>query len=110
MKILLDECMPRKTKKLLDEHEVNTVPEMGFNGLKDGPLLAASEQAEFDILLTLDKNIDYQVQNVKKFKISIEILDVLRSTLKYIEPLIPRFKSQIHTFEKGEPYRIKQGD
>ncbi len=107
MKILLDECVPKKTRTLLGEHEVNTVVEMGFNGLKDGPLLSASEQAEFDILLKIDKNIDQQ-QNVKKYKISIVILDVFRSTLKYIEQLIPKFKRQIHTFEKGKSYRIRK--
>lgn len=29
MKVLLDECLPRKLKKELREHEVMTVPEKG---------------------------------------------------------------------------------
>ncbi len=39
MKILLDECVSRKAKRLFDKYEVATVPEMGFDGLKNGKLL-----------------------------------------------------------------------
>ena len=74
MKILLDECVPKRVKRLLNDYEVKTVPEMEFNGFKDKKLLEATENAEFDILLTIDKNIDFQ-QNVGKYKVSIVILD-----------------------------------
>ncbi len=107
MKILLDECIPKKAKSLLKEYDVKTVPEMGFNGLKDGPLLSAAEKDKFDVLLTIDKNINKQ-QNVKKFKVSVVILDVLKSTVRHIEKLIPKFKSQIKTFEKGKSYIIER--
>jgi len=43
MKILLDECVTRKIKKLLNDFEVYTVAEMGFKGLKKGKLLAKAE-------------------------------------------------------------------
>ena len=81
MKILLDECVPKKVKKLLEDYEVKTVPEMNFNGLKDKELLKATEKGNFDILLTIDKNIDHQ-QNIKKYKVSIVILDVLKRYFK----------------------------
>ena len=83
MKILLDECVTKKAKKLLSEFDVHTVPEMGFSGLKNGKLLAQAENTGFDILLTIDKNIDYQ-QNISKFQLAIVILDVLKSSIKYV--------------------------
>ncbi len=104
-KILLDECVTRKAKKLLPEFEVRTVSEMGFSGLKNGKLLAQAESTGFDILLTIDKNIDYQ-QNINKFKLTIVILEVLKSNIQYIEELLPKFKSQIGTFETSKTYRI----
>ena len=107
MKILLDECVPKKVKKLLEDYEVKTVPEMNFNGLKDKELLKATEQENFDILLTIDKNIDHQ-QNIKKYKVSIVILDVLKNTLRHIEKLIPKFKKQIKGFKKGKSYRVSE--
>lgn len=107
MKILLDECVARKTKVLLAEYEVYTVPEMNFEGLKNGNLLSKMEEKGFDILLTIDKNIDYQ-QNVKKYQVTIVILDVLKSNMKYIEELLPKFKESVNSFEKGKSYRIEK--
>jgi len=106
MKILLDECVTKKAKKLLSEFEVHTVPEMGFSGLKNGKLLTEAESAGFDILLTIDKNIDYQ-QNISKFQLTIVILDVLKSNIKYVEELMPGFKMKINIFEKGKAYRME---
>lgn len=107
MKILLDECVTKKAKKLLEDFEVYTVPEMGFSGLKNGKLMEQAEKSGFDILLTIDKNIDYQ-QNIPKYQLTIVILDVLKSSIKYIEELIPEFKSQIGKYEKGKSYRIEK--
>ena len=105
MKILLDECVSRKVKNLLSEFEVYTVAEMGFNGLKNGKLLTQAEKNEFDIVLTIDKNIDSQ-QNISKYAVSLVILNVSKSHIKYFEVLIPKFKSQIHSFQKGYSYLI----
>ncbi len=107
MKILLDECVTRKAKRFLVEHEVYTVYEMNFGGLKNGALLSAAERENFDILLTIDKNIDAQ-QNIKKYRVTIVILDVLKSNLKYIEELIPKFKEQMDSFEPGNAYKINR--
>lgn len=103
MKVLLDECLTRKAKKYLDEFEVVTVPEASFNGLKNGKLLGAAAEEGFNILLTIDKNIDHQ-QNIGKFAIAIVILDVLQSHIRYVEPLIPIFKAQIGSYEPGNAY------
>lgn len=39
MRILLDECLPKKLKKDFKNYEVKTVPEMGWAGKKNGELL-----------------------------------------------------------------------
>ena len=52
MKILLDECIPRKLKYSLPEHECDTVPESGFAGKKNGALLGLAESAGFEIFVT----------------------------------------------------------
>lgn len=105
MKILLDECVSRKVKNLLSKFEVYTVAEMGFNGLKNGKLLTQAEKNDFDIVLTIDKNIDSQ-QNISKYALSLVILNALKSNIKYFEALIPEFKSQINSFQKGNSYII----
>jgi hypothetical protein len=39
MKILIDECLPRKLKNALSNHDVQTVPQAGWAGEKNGELL-----------------------------------------------------------------------
>ena len=45
MKILLDECIPRKFKNSLTDHDCQTVPEAGLVGKKNGALLSLAEAA-----------------------------------------------------------------
>ena len=55
MKILLDECIPRKFKNSLADHECLTVPEAGLAGKKNGELLSIAEHQGYTIFLTMDK-------------------------------------------------------
>jgi hypothetical protein len=64
MKLLLDECLPRKFKSHLLGHECHTVPEAGWAGKKNGELLSLAEKAGFQIFLTLDQGMEYE-QNLK---------------------------------------------
>ena len=58
MKILLDECVPRKLKYNLPDHECRTVPEAGLAGKKNGSLLDFAESAGCEIFVTMDKGLD----------------------------------------------------
>ena len=49
MKVLLDECLDWRLRRDLPGHEVKTVQEMGWDGIKNGRLLAL---APFPIGLT----------------------------------------------------------
>jgi Domain of unknown function (DUF5615) len=64
MRVLLDECVPRKLKRELANHEVQTVTEHGWSGIKNGDLLKLAE-AEFDIFLTVDQNLSFPAESQK---------------------------------------------
>jgi hypothetical protein len=64
MRVLLDECLPRKLKNHLPGHECCTVPEAALAGKKNGELLLLAEKSGFEIFLTLDRGMEYQ-QNLK---------------------------------------------
>jgi hypothetical protein len=68
MKLLLDECLPRKLKNHLPEHECSTVPEQGWAGKKNGELLLLAEKSGFEIFLTLDRGVEYE-QNLKERRV-----------------------------------------
>lgn len=105
MKILLDECVTKKVKPLLAEHQTFTVTEMGWSGLKNGKLMAKAIENQFDVLLTIDKNLAYQ-QNIKQYALAIVILDTPTSKLEAIKPLLPSFLARILSFEKGNAHFI----
>jgi predicted nuclease of predicted toxin-antitoxin system len=58
MRLLLDECVPRKIKSMFvaGGHECETVRDAGFGGKTNGELLTLAE-SRFDVLVTIDKNI-----------------------------------------------------
>src|SRR6266568_3707758 len=57
MIVLLDECIPRKLKYSLPDHDCRTMPESGFAGKKNGALLGLAESSGFEIFVTMDKGI-----------------------------------------------------
>ena len=54
MRVLLDECVPRSLRRELPDHEVSTVAEAGWAGVKYGELLKLAAQA-FDAVVTVDR-------------------------------------------------------
>ncbi len=69
MKILLDECVPWPLHKLLKDCACESVPQKGWNGMKNGELLNLAE-GHYDLFLTADQNIPYQ-QNLAGRRISV---------------------------------------
>jgi predicted nuclease of predicted toxin-antitoxin system len=93
MRILLDECLPKKLKREFKDHEVKTVPEMGWNGKKNGELVLLAE-SQFDIFITTDQNLQYQ-QNLKSRTISIFVLKARDSRYETLKLLAPTVLSKI---------------
>ena len=73
MRILFDQATPGPLRPYLAGHTVRTGAEEGWDRLRNGDLLTAAENAGFDLLLTTDRNIQYQ-QNIAGRKISVLIL------------------------------------
>ena len=87
MQILLDENIDRLLKTLFDpEHEVVTVQEHGWEGMKNGALLQAAEQA-FDVFVTMDKNLEYQ-QNLNNIDLAIIVLKAKNNAYGSVAPLM----------------------
>lgn len=59
MRLLLDESVPHRLKRSLPGHAVRTAVEMGWGGIRNSELLARAGK-EFDALVTVDKNLQYQ--------------------------------------------------
>ena len=100
MKVLLDECVTRYLKRDFTGHEVFTIEEAGFKGLKNGRLLQAAS-SQYDVLMTVDQNIQYQ-QNLRTFAIAIVLLKAKRSTYPMLKPLMPQVLETLGKIQPGE--------
>ncbi|MEO6718788.1 MAG: DUF5615 family PIN-like protein [Ferruginibacter sp.] len=105
MKILLDECVTKRLKKYLEEFEVSTVRELELSGIKNGKLLTYCAENNFDILLTIDKNLMFQ-QNLDKYPVTIVVLNCITSKIEELVTFLPSFKFQIDKLEKYKAYLI----
>ena len=107
MKILLDEFVTRHLKPRLTDHEVFTVREMQWGGIKNGKLLALCAEYGFDILLTIDKNLQYQ-QNLEKYPVTIVVLNSSNTTVEELVLFLPAFRAQLPNFQKHKAYIINK--
>jgi hypothetical protein len=73
MRILFDQATPVPLSSYLAGQTVRTAAEQGWDRLRNGDLLSEAEEAGFDLLLTTDRNMQYQ-QNLAGRKIAVVIL------------------------------------
>ena len=108
MRLLLDECLPRKLKYAFTNHEAQTVADMGWLGVENGALLALAER-EFAGLVTVDRKLPYQ-QQVTAFKLTVVILEARRNRLQDLLPLVPKAEEALSHAQTGEVIVISDGD
>jgi hypothetical protein len=86
MRVLLDECLPRKLKQNVRADFVRTVPEMGWASIENGALLRLAER-EFDVFLTRDRNLEYQ-QNLAAFDLAVIVMVAPTNDIEDLRPLM----------------------
>ncbi|HTQ39567.1 MAG TPA: DUF5615 family PIN-like protein [Pirellulales bacterium] len=106
MRVLLDECVPRRLAVHLVGHEVHTVPEMGWTGKKNGELLELMSNQGMEIFLTTDQNLRYQ-QNLQTAGVAIVVLAAVSNRLADLIPLVPATLNALTTIKPGEILEIR---
>lgn len=102
MKLLFDECVPRRVKFLFAEagHLCQTAQEAGFSGKENGELLSLAE-GEFEVLITIDRNIRHQ-QNIEGRRIAVLIIRTPSSDLDDIRPYVPQALAALRIIKPGQ--------
>ncbi len=72
MKLLIDENLPKRPRTHFPEHEIYTVSDKGWNSKTNGELLELMLKEGFEVLLTFDRNLQYQ-QNFEKYPLSVRV-------------------------------------
>jgi len=96
MRLLLDENLPKRLKADFPDHEIFTVREKGWNGIKNGEIVQLMLADNFKALLTFDKNLQHQ-QNFSKYPIAVFVLTAFNNTYAELSPLTPRINQILQT-------------
>ncbi len=104
MRLLLDECVPKRLKGELTGHHVLTVREAGWAGLENGALLSAAS-GRFDVLVTVDQGIEYQ-QNLSGLQIALVIIVAPSNDIDDLRPLVPAVLHALASVQPGASLRV----
>ena len=106
VRVLLDEQLPRQLAPYLVGHDVRTVQQESWAGLKNGELLTRAEAAGFSVFLTGDQNLEFQ-QNISKRRLGVVVLCAESNALEDLLPLIPAALTAIEAVQPGRWFVLR---
>jgi Domain of unknown function (DUF5615) len=106
MRVLLDEQLPRHLAREISGHDVSTVQQRGWAGLKNGELLRVGADAGFEVLVTADRNLQFQ-QNLSQSQLGIILLVAPSNALEDLLPLVPGLLAAIPKTGPGQLLRVE---
>lgn len=104
MRVLLDECLPKRLRRELPGHTVLTVGSVGWAGLSNGVLLRRASEA-FDVFVTIDRNLTFQ-QNLSELRIAVVVLVGTGIEFDALKPLMPDVLERLPSLRPGQIVRI----
>lgn len=105
MRVLLDESLPRQLAREIEGHEVRTVVEQRWTGVKNGWLLRSAREAGFEVLVTADQSLEYQ-QSIVRFGLGVVVLKAVTNRLQDLLPLVPVLLEVLPTIRPGQVVEI----
>ena len=94
MRVLLDECVPRTLR--------NDLP----GGVKNGELLRRAA-AEFDLLITVDRNLEYQ-QSFEGLSLAVIVVHASSNDITILRPLMPAVGAAIAQTRPGVVTHVRE--
>jgi len=101
MRVLLDEQLPRHLARELVGHEVRTVQQQGWAGLKNGELLQRAAETGYEVFVTADQNLEFQ-QNIAHSGLFVLVLVAPSNALEDLLPLVPNLLAEIPNAQAGK--------
>lgn len=83
---------------------MRTVTEMGWGGTKNGALLRKAG-SEFDVLLTVDSNMEFQ-QNTAELPLAVIVLIARKNDIDLLRPLMPQVRELLYSIEPGSLHHV----
>jgi hypothetical protein len=99
VRVILDECLPRRLGQELSGHLVSTVSQEGWAGISNGELLERI-RGRFDAFITVDKNLPAQ-QAATEVSFGIIVLRSPSNKLEDLKPLAPKILAALSSLQPG---------
>lgn len=107
MRVLLDECVPKRFGPLVAGHAVRTVPQEGWSGKRNGELLALMAAAGYEVLfLTVDQGVRHQ-QNLRAAGVAVVVMVSPSNQLADLAPLVPKVLTALSTIQPGDVVEVR---
>jgi predicted nuclease of predicted toxin-antitoxin system len=106
MRVLIDECAPKALKLALVEggFDSTTVQEAGWSGKENGELLALAD-ANFDVLVTIDRNLRYQ-QSITGRKIALLVVHARSNLVADLQTHFPACIEALRSIQPGSVVEV----
>jgi hypothetical protein len=107
MRIRIDECLLRRLKNHLADHDCRAVPEAGLAGKRNGEL-PSRRATKYEIFVTMEKGVEYQ-QNLRGRSLAVIILRAQSNQLADLLSYVADRLEQMKSIKPGEVVRIGLG-
>jgi len=103
VRVLFDTNTPAPLARFLRRHQIKRTGELNWQGLENGDLLDAAEEAGFEVLVTCDRNVQYQ-QNFADRKLAVVVLST--NHWPTIRPAAARIATVVDFIQMGQVVRV----
>jgi len=103
MLVLLDEQLPSHLAREIGGHNVSTVQQCGWSGLKNGDLFRVAAGAGFEVFVTADRNLQFQ-QNLSLAQLGIVLFVAPSNALEDLRPLVPKLLAAFRSTAQASCY------
>ena len=107
MRVLIDENLPERLFRDFVKHEAITVAFMGWKGKENGELISTMLGKGFNVLVTLDKNLQYQ-ESFKGYSAIVVVVHAAKTEYPFIKPLVPEIETLLDQNPANGVYVIEQ--
>ena len=106
--MLCDESVPRDVAAAVVGHDVATVQGRGWAGAKNGALLRAAREAGYEVLVTVDRNIEYQ-QNILASGVALVVIRTRSTRVSDLLPAVPALLEALPAVTAGTITHVLSG-
>jgi len=105
VRVLLDECVPRRLQREVTGLDVSHVADEGWQGRRNSDLLGAMLTARFTHLITVDRNLQFQ-QNIVAAGVGVLVLRAPTNRFADLRPLMAQVQAVLPTVQPGQVIHV----